>query len=159
MLKTFVFITIILSVFLLLNACGTKEQSDPHLNSNFKCLQTQGKFAVMANSNDNDNAEELLVEIERLAILTNSNNKTHIHLDSIGGFCASNIKIKSNYTVDTLKLEEYWDENEGRINTACSCILSLDLTLESKYDDVKYLAYTYDHGGSQIFQVRYELHE
>jgi hypothetical protein len=94
--------------------------------------------------------------VENVAVLTNSNNKTHIHLDSIGGFCKSNIKIKSNYTVDTLKLEEYWDENEGRLVTGCSCILSLDLTLESKYDDVKYLVYTYDHGSSQIFPVIYK---
>ncbi|MCL1955793.1 MAG: hypothetical protein FWF63_00590 [Fibromonadales bacterium] len=123
-----------------MTACGG--HSYPDLSSISKCLQTQSKFA-----------EKPLAEF---AVLTDSYGKTHIHLDEIELFCSSSLKIRTSYTVDTLKLEEFWDERENNFNSKCSCNSSLDLTLNYMYYDVKYLVYNYVDGGTRIFPVTYK---
>jgi hypothetical protein len=139
------------AILFVLLACGTKEQSEPHLNSNFKCISHIGMEKPLV-------AEEA-EEVENVAALTNSKGKTHIHLDSIGGYCSSNIQIRTSCAADTLKLEEYWPEDGGRINSKCSCILSLDLTIDSIGDNFKYLVYHHEESTGlyqKIFPVIYK---
>ncbi|MDR2583196.1 MAG: hypothetical protein LBC75_06925 [Fibromonadaceae bacterium] len=127
-----------------ITACGGNSYpySYPDLSSISKCLRTQSK-----------SAEEPLAEF---AVLTDSDDKTHVHLNEIELFCSSSLKVGIKYTVDTLKLEEFWDENENNFNSKCSCNSSLDLTLNYRYDNIKYLVYNYVDGGTRIFPVRYE---
>jgi len=144
MLKTLTLLMTILLALFCLSSCSDSEPSEP-FELIMQCQRSLSKPLV---------AEE----VEEFAVLINSDGKTHIHLDEIGGYCASNVKIKSGCTADTLKLEEYWPK-EGRDNSSCSCILSLDLTIESVGDDIKYLVYTHtkDSGlGSKIFPVLYK---
>jgi len=143
MLKVSVFLLTISFALLCLSGCGDSEPSENSLI--MQCQEHLSKSLV---------AEE----VEEVAVLTNSKGQTHIHLDGIVGYCASNIKIKTSCTADTLNLKEYWP-SEGRANASCSCILSLDLTIESVGDDIKYLVYTYTKESglsSKIFPVRYE---
>ncbi|MDR2594095.1 MAG: hypothetical protein LBC87_04920, partial [Fibromonadaceae bacterium] len=93
---------------------------------------------------------------EEFAVLTNSNGKTHIYLAEIGLNCAAqDPKIFSiNHAVDfdTLKLVGKYD-----VLANCGCTSSLDLTIESVGNDIKYLAYSnYGEDFTQIFPVRYK---
>jgi len=146
MLKTLMLSITILSALLCLGGCGNSEPSEYSENSLIMQCQEHLSKPLVAE------------EIEEVAVLTNSKGQTHIHLDGIVGYCASNIKIRTSCTADTLNLKEYWP-SEGRANASCSCILSLDLTIESIGDDIKYLVYTYTKESglsSKIFPVRYE---
>jgi len=152
MLKSLTFsITVVAFALLCLSNCSDSGDLKPEASGSldplsiFKCQEHLSKSLV---------AEE----IEQLAVLTNSKGKTHVHLDKIGGYCSSNIKIKTECVADTLKLEEYWPE-EGSFRSKCGCTLSLDLFIDSVGDDIKYLLYTHaeDTGvGPSIFPVRYK---
>jgi len=152
MLKILTFSITISFAFLFLNNCSF-DNHDPYLGDISKCLEKDkyefaSKVAALA--------DEPPVEAERFAVLTLSGDKTHIHLDEISLSCSSNLKIKTSYDSDTLKVKEYWEDKGNSFNSSCSCISSFDLTLESRYDNVKYLVYTYESGRNQIFPVIYE---
>jgi hypothetical protein len=157
MLKIFVFSTAISFALLCLSNCSEKSSSDS--NSLYvKCLRPEGKFVVLANSNDNDNTEEPLVEAERFALLTNSGGKTHVHLDEISLNCAatapSEFEISHAVDGDSLKLNESYPRGLAK----CNCNSSLDLTIESVGDSIKYLVYIYENAGEyqSIFPVIYK---
>jgi len=149
MLKTLTFLMTISLALFCLSSCSDSKPSEssetPEESLIRQCKEHVSKPLV---------AEE----VENFAILTNSKGKTYIHLDGIGGYCDSSIKIRTSLAEDTLKLEEYWPEDGLNYNSKCSCISSLDLTIESVGDGVKYLLYSYvDAGGAQdIFSVLYK---
>ena len=94
------------------------------------------------------------VSAEKIAILTNSEGKTHVHLTSVGRYCASNAKIKTDKIADTLMLKEYFPKDY--FVSACSCNSTMDLTLESIDNNIEYVIYEFNSGGRQFFPVRYE---
>ncbi|MDR2583110.1 MAG: hypothetical protein LBC75_06490 [Fibromonadaceae bacterium] len=146
MLKILTLSIIISFALLFLSNCSS---DDPYISDISQCLEKASKFTALE--------DEQPVESEKFAVLTISGGKTHVHLDEIGLYCDSNLKLKTSYARDTLKLKEYWEDEGNMSMTSCSCVSSLDLTLESKYNNVKYLVYAHALGGrNQIFPVRYE---
>ncbi len=135
-----------------LNACNSSDEDtsdeDGYVGSS-QCLDRLHKQI-------NDEPFEPFSEVEKFAVITNSNGKTHVHLNSIGLYCSSNVRIKASQAIDTLKLEEYWPD-EGSLVTACSCNSSWDLTLNLPYEStgksIKYVVYTYTHGDNLVFPV------
>jgi hypothetical protein len=137
---------------LCLSNCSNSEPSKPSdSNLSIECLKKAKKPLV----------EVEVFESEKLAILTNSNSKTHIHLDEITLNCAATdprFKINHIVDMDTLKLDGVY-YNGGLAK--CNCLSSLDLTIESIAigDNIKYLSYT-DHDQphiyTTIFPVKYE---
>jgi len=138
---------------LCLSNCG---DSEPFKNSNdliveIKCL----------NHTENIITRKPLVgvetfEIEKFAVLTDSNGKTHIHLDKVGLDCAATNPdfFRINYAVDgdTLKLNGVYKYN---IRAGCGgCTSPLDFTIESMDDGIKYVVYNEDYSEPQIFQVK-----
>jgi len=152
MLKTLAFSITISFALLFLSNCSNSEPSKDSSNQNglyIKCQRTIGAKKTLA--------EAEIFESEEFAVLTNSNGKTHIHLDEIGLNCLAAdpkfFRITLAVDADTLKLNEefYMDAR-----ASCSCKSSLDLDIESIGNSIKYLVYNYEDGYSVIFPVKYE---
>jgi hypothetical protein len=89
----------------------------------------------------------LPAENEKIATVTVSDGKTHIYLSSVMRSCESSAKIKCSKKADTLKLENYFSEN-NYYQSSCSCSSSLDLILDYAEEGIKYVAY-----GEEVYQA------
>ncbi len=147
MLKSFAFLAAISFALLCLSNCGNSEPSKESNNLEAKCLEHIGHIIN----------KKTFVEEEFAVLTTDSNGKTHVHLNEIVLNCAASqpgFEISHVVDNDTLKLNESYTRGLAK----CSCNSSLDLTIESIGDGIKYLVYTYEYteGNQSIFPVKYE---
>jgi len=137
-----------------LNACNSSD-GDGSSYVDFvygECTRNAANLMPKKKNMTLDNSIEELScdEAEKIAILTNSNGKTLVHLTSVYRYCASNAKIKKYKIADTLKLEEYFPKDNYDVSS-CICCSTMDLTLESIDNEIQYVIY-----GKQVFPVRFE---
>jgi hypothetical protein len=139
-------------VFLFVAACSNSDEGG--VNFTFGQCQNSAQGKALLKADAIYSASDLATDVaedEKIAVLTNQRSVTNVHLPLVHRCCESNVKIKANKTNDTLKLKEYFPDGDYYASK-CSCSSTLDITLETKEDNIKYVVYE----DQYVYPVKYE---